>query len=77
MNPSRAPYYFFKKKERKGGREGGRQAGSQAGRQAGQVSMKMLCYMKLNSCFHQRLLVFNMLMYSVNLQDKAEKQSAV
>lgn len=69
MNPSRAPYYFFKKKERKGGREGGRQAG--------QVSMKMLCYMKLNSCFHQRLLVFNMLMYSVNLQDKAEKQSAV
>lgn len=35
MNPSRAPYYFFKKKERKGGREGGRQAGRQSGRQAG------------------------------------------
>lgn len=64
MDPSRASYYFFKKKEREGGR------------QAGQVRTKM-CYMKLNRSFHQRLFVFNMLKYSVNLKDKGGKQSAI
>lgn len=59
---------LFLQKERKRGRE--------AGRQAGQVRTKM-CYMKLNRCFHQRLFVFNMLMYSVNLKDKGGKQSAI